>query len=251
MVMPEVPSIKDLRKIASKKSTNGFLNPMCDFLAFYPAKVFLYLPLNPVQITVLWVVIKIVTALLLVRGGYWFTLISLSIFQLASILDGVDGIVARYRKDYSYNGVLLDYFGHYFCNSLLLVCLALGTFWETGKVTVFVAGGVAAFFYLLAKAVTFNPTCWMSGPEQRKEVEHILYSTGFSVKAQEKGFLAMAGDFFLLDNPLNFMFWGVLLGQNEITLWVYAVLLAIEAGRRMIVQYLRIRKWEKGKKSTS
>ena len=126
--MEKIPPIKELRKLAGKKSTAGFLNPMCDFLAFYPAKIFLYLPFNPVQITFIWILIKIITALLMVKGNYLITIIALFIFQLSSILDGVDGIVARYRKDYSFNGIYTDYIGHYLCNSLLLICLAIGTY---------------------------------------------------------------------------------------------------------------------------
>lgn len=242
--MGSVPSITELRAVASKKSTNGFLNPMCDFLAFYPAKLFLYLPLNPVQITMIWILLKLLMLPFLLLGSYWYTLIALTIFQLASILDGVDGIVARYRKDYSYNGILLDYLGHYLCNSLLLICLALGAYWKTDNNWTLIAGLIGAFFYLLAKAITFNPAAWTSKEEQRREVERILYAKSFSVKGQEKGAMALIGDFFVLDNPLNAMFWGVLLHQPEVTLWVYAILLAIEAGRRLMVQYLRIKKDE-------
>src|SRR3989344_1393595 len=145
--MEKIPPIKELRKLAGKKSTAGFLNPMCDFLAFYPAKVFLYLPFNPVQITVIWILIKIITALLMTSGNVMLTIISLFIFQLASILDGVDGIVARYRKDYSYNGIYLDYIGHYLCNSLLLICLALGTYNYSGSSYALLAGAIAVFVF--------------------------------------------------------------------------------------------------------
>src|SRR3989344_7225593 len=146
--MQKIPSIKELRQTVSKQSTKGFLNPLCDFLAFYPAKIFLYLPFNPVQITVIWILIKIVTALLMTTGNYLLTIIALTVFQLASILDGVDGIVARYRKDYSYNGIYLDYVGHYFCNSLLLICLAIGDYNHTGSVSVFYAATIGVFSYL-------------------------------------------------------------------------------------------------------
>src|SRR3990167_5949319 len=71
--MQKIPSIKELRQTVSKQSTKGFLNPLCDFLAFYPAKIFLYLPFNPVQITVIWILIKIVTALLMTTGTYQST----------------------------------------------------------------------------------------------------------------------------------------------------------------------------------
>ena len=180
--MSVVPSIKELRAVASKKSTAGFLNPLCDFLAFYPAKLFLYLPFNPVQITVIWIVIKIVTALLMVSGNYLVTVIALFIFQLASILDGVDGIVARYRKDYSYNGIYFDYIGHYLCNSLLLICLALGTYKHTGNAYALLAGAIAVFVFLLSKAITMNGI-WVNNVEMRREMEDIVYGQKFSMKS--------------------------------------------------------------------
>jgi phosphatidylglycerophosphate synthase len=241
--MPKIPSIRELKKSSSKKSTNGFLNPMCDFLAFYPAKLFLYLPLNPVQITVLWILIKIAMALLILKGGYVLTIIALTIFQLASILDGVDGIVCRFRKDYSYNGIYIDYIGHYMCNSLLLICLGLGNYFITKNVFILIASAIGAFSFLLAKSITINLE-WFKTTEQRKEIEEIVYSKGFSLKSQKKGFLALASDFLLIDNPFNLMFWGFLIGLPSITLWVYAIALTLELFRRMFIQYNRIHKAE-------
>lgn len=246
--MKKIPSIKELRQTASKKSTNGFLNPMCDYLAFYPAKLFLYLPFNPVQITVIWILIKIVMALLLIKGGYLLTVVALTIFQLASILDGVDGIVARYRKDYSYNGIYLDYIGHYLCNSLLLICLGLGTYLTNDNIFALFAGLMGAFFYLLAKSITVNPSAWLSNPEMREKMQEMVYAKELGLKNRQKGFLALMADFLLMDNPLNLMFWGIILGFPGTTLWVYALALFIEALRRMFVQYYRIYAAEKEEK---
>ncbi len=226
---------------------------MCDFLAFYPAKLFLYLPFNPVQITVIWILIKIVTALLMTTGNYLLTIIALTVFQLASILDGVDGLVARYRKDYSYNGIYLDYVGHYFCNSLLLICLAIGTYRSTGKALILLVGALGVFSYLLSKAITMNGI-WVSNLEMRKEMETIVYGKQFSMKSQQNRIVAWIVDLFLMDNPLNFMFWGVLSGfffpsAWLVTLWVYAVILTLELLRRLVLQYWRIRKFELKKKN--
>src|SRR3989338_916984 len=245
--MQKIPSIKELRQTVSKQSTKGFLNPLCDFLAFYPAKILLYLPFNPVQITVICILIKIVTALLMTTGNYLLTIIALTVFQLASILDGVDGIVARYRKDYSYNGIYLDYVGHYFCNSLLLICLAIGTYQSTGKALILLVSALGVFSYLLSKAITMNGI-WVSNLEMRKEMETIVYGEQFSMKSQQNRIVAWIVDFFLMDNPLNFMFWGVLFGYAELTLWVYALILTLELLRRLALQYWRIRKHELGKK---
>ncbi len=242
--MEKIPPIKELRKLAGKKSTAGFLNPMCDFLAFYPAKLFLYFPFNPVQITFIWIFIKIVTALLLIKGDYLLTVIALFIFQSASILDGVDGIVARYRKDYSFNGIYTDYVGHYLCNSLLLICLAIGTYRQSNDPITLIAGAVAVFSFLLSKAITVNGL-WLNNLELRKEMQTVVYGEQFSLKSQQNKVVACAADFLLMDNPLNLMFWGVLLGFPVYTLWAYAAALTLELVRRMFLQYWRIRKYEK------
>ncbi len=241
--MTKAPSIKQLRKAASKQSTNGFLNPMCDYLAFYPAKLFLYLPISPVQITILWIMIKILMAMLLIKGGYLLTLSALVIFQLASILDGVDGIVARFRKDYSYNGIYLDYVGHYLCNSLLLLGLAAGIYRQTGNITAIIAAAIAVFFFLFSKAITIN-LIWLKTAEMRLDVERMVYADGFSLKSQKRGFLSLFADFLLLDNPLNLMFWGILFNLPLLTLWAYTIFLTLEAFRRMALQYYRIRTGE-------
>src|SRR3989344_512102 len=250
--MKNIPPLKELRRVASKQSTNGFLNPLCDYLAFYPAKIFLYLPFNPVQITVILILIKIATALLMASGTYFLTVIALLIFQLASILDGVDGIVARYRQDYSYNGIYLDYVGHYFCNSLLLITLGIGTYNQTGNALALVIAVFSALVFLLTKAITMNGI-WVSNPDMRKEMENIVYGEQFSMKSQQNRIVACITDLFLMDNPLNFMFWGVLAGyffSNAwlITLVVYAIILTLELGRRLFLQYWRIKKHELRKK---
>lgn len=243
IIMGKIPKIKELRKKYGKISTNGFLNPMCDFLAFYPAKIFLYLPLTPNQITVLWIVIKLIMLAFIAQGGYWNTIIALFVFQLASIIDGVDGIVARYRKHYSLNGLYIDYIGHYLCNSLLLIALAFGVYNKTGSFIVFVPASIAAFSFLLAKAITVN-LAWFGNLDQRKEVNRIIYTENVSLKSQKKGILAIVSDFFLMDNPLNFMFWGVLFNLPSITLWVYAVLLFSELLRKGFLQFWKIYKDE-------
>ncbi len=253
--MGQIPSVKELRQIASKKSTAGFLNPMCDWLAFYPAKIFLYLPFNPTQITIIWIIIKVITALLMTTGNFLLTVIALAIFQLASILDGVDGIIFRVRKKHSYNAIYTDYLGHYLCNSLLLLCLAVGTYLNTGEAISFLAGGIAAYSFLLSKAITMNGI-WVSNLEMRKEMESIVYGEQFSMKSQQNRIIAWITDFFLMDNPLNFMFWGVLAGYffpNAwlFTLWVYAFILTLELGRRLFLQYWRIRTFEQNKEQES
>jgi phosphatidylglycerophosphate synthase len=241
--MKKIPSIKELRKEFGKKGTNGFINPACDFLAFYPAKIFLLFPFTPNQITIMWVLLKVVMALFMLSGNYIITVIALLIFQLASIIDGVDGIVARYRKHYSLNGQYLDYIGHYLANSVLLICLAIGTYKNTLDTSILIITAIGVFSFLLGKALTIQLS-WYNGPA-RKKIDKIIYTNNLSIKNQGKGMMSIIGDFLLMDNPLNLMFWGVLLGYPTLTLTIYSIMLFLDMIRKLFLQFIKIYNAEK------
>jgi len=246
--MEKIPTIKELRETCGKKDANGLILRACDYLAVYPAKLFLYLPFTPNQITGIWILIKIVMALLLVTGGYVTTVVALLIFQLASIIDGVDGVVARFRKHFSLNGIYLDYFGHYFCNSLLLITLAIGTYNKTNNFLHFVSGALAVFSLLLAKALTIN-TMWYGNSMDRSKVNNIMYNDNLSLKNQKNRLFSTVFDFLRIDNPLNLMFFGIVFGYPGITLWIYAAFLFMEMARKLTLQFLRIYRAEKKEKA--
>lgn len=238
MKKEKLPTIAELRVISKKKPAAGIILPACDYLAFNATWPFLRLPFTPNQITVIWILIKIVMAAFMIKGHYWTTVIALLVFQLASIIDGVDGIIARYRKHYSLNGIYLDYIGHYLCNSLLLIALAWGIFNQTGSAVSFIFAGIAAGSYILSKALTIN-LAWYKG-EERKKVDEIIYEKALSLKEKKNGLVVIVFDLFRMDNPLNVMFWGILFGYPSLTLLVYAILLFLEMVRKLYLQYHRI-----------
>ncbi len=249
----KIPSIKELRELAKRPhQASGLILPVCDYLSYIFAKPFLFLPLTPNQITVLWIVIKLIAASFLISGDYGASLLALFIFQVASIIDGVDGIIARYRKHFSLNGIYLDYLGHYLCNSFLLFALAYGIFQHTQTSWPFVAAGIGIFSLLLSKALTIN-FMWYK-PEQREKVEKIIYGEHLSIIHEQKlgeaknwkqKALIYFFDLVRIDNPLNFMFWGLVVQQPLITLWGYAFLLFLEMARRVFSQYWRISQSER------
>ncbi len=242
--MGKTPPIKELREKYTKHDAQGYILRACDYLAVYPAKLLLYTPLTPNQITVLWIFIKIIMAMLLITGNYTVSVIAILLFQLASIIDGSDGIVARYRKHYSLNGKYLDLFGHYFCNSLILITLAVGTYVQAKSIWPLVAAAAAVFSFLLSKSLTVNPA-WFNKEEERNKIYDILYRENLSLKNQKNKLVTFVFDILLMDNPLNLMFWGVLLGYSEIVLWIYAVFLFLEMTRKLFLQFWRIYKAEK------
>ncbi len=250
--MEQQPSVKELMHLIPRKRAEGFILPACDFLAYYATKPFLYLSLTPNQITVLWIAIKVMMTFLMLKGDYFLTVVALLIFQLASIIDGVDGNIARYRKHFSLNGIYLDYVGHYLCNTVLLIALGIGLFQTLKSWLVFIPVGIGVTTMLLTKAITIN-LGWYK-PEQREMVERLIPINEISIMGEQKagekkGLInfvkVVVFDFLRLDNPLNLMFWGVLLNQTYFILGVYAVFLTAEMGRKMLAQYWRIYNAEK------
>ena len=208
--MQKQPTVKELRQLIPRKKAEGFILPTCDYLAFYATKPFLYLPLTPNQITVLWIILKMAMVLLIMKGDYLVTVIALLIFQLASIIDGVDGNIARYRKHFSLNGIYLDYVGHYVCNSLLLVSLAIGLYNSTSSIRSFIPAGIGVVTMLLTKAITIN-LGWYKA-EQRELVEKIVPIQEISIMGEQKAgerkgvinfIKVIVFDFLRLDNPFN------------------------------------------------
>ena len=251
--MAPVPSVKELRVICKRQKASGILLPLCDYLAFYVAKFFLYLPLTPNQITLTWIILKIVSAFFMITGDYTTMVIALLVFQLASIIDGADGTVARYRKRFSLNGIYVDYIGHYFCNSLLFVTLAFGVYHQTENWLSFIAAAIAVVSFLLTKALTLNPM-WYGNLEERKEVEKIIYDRDLAllrdqktgvVRNWKKQIIILLFDFVQMNNPLNLMFWGVFLGYAGEILWIYAGILFLEMSRKLFMQFWRIYRTEK------
>ena len=246
--MDKVPSIKELHEKYQKHNAKGLILRSCDFLAVYPAKVLLYFPLTPNQITILWIFIKIIAAFFVMTGEYLTSVIAILIFQSASIIDGSDGIVARVRKHYSLNGTYIDIFGHYFCNSLILISIAIGIFRQTGNVWYFVPAGIAVFTFLLAKSMAIN-SMWFKNKDEQERINRIIYSENLSLKNEKSKLMTFIFDLLLMDNPFNIMFWGLLFGYPEVVLWIYAVLLFLEMCRKLFLQFWRIYKEEKASRN--
>ncbi len=249
------PTVKELMDLAKRDNkASGIILPACDYLSYYFSKPFLYLPLTPNQITILWIAIKLAATAFMVLGNYWTTIIALLVFQIASILDGVDGVIARYRMHFSLNGIYLDYIGHYLCNSILFIALSFGLFRQTGSYAAFIPAAITAFSMLLSKALTINP--WWYKQEQRSSVEKVVHEESLSIIMEQKtGMVSdwkakakiLFFDLVRIDNPLNLMFWGIAAGFTMVTLWAYAAFLSLEMLRKLWLQYWRIYKVEKQK----
>ena len=226
-------TIKELRAVTQSKRRD-FIYSLMDYLGYYPAKILIETKITANQITILWIVGQVISSLFVMYGTYWSMLLGVVSFQLFFILDCTDGIVARYKKQFSLNGVYLDYLGHYINNPLLLISLGIGVFRMNGDVYAVFIGILAALFFLLNKATTLN-LLWYSDKDHR-----VLIETSFekSLLKNQRTLLYSIFAFFRLEYIFNFMFFGVLSGYAYYVLIVYTIFFFLELVRKISMQLL-------------
>lgn len=226
-----VPSIKELKELG-KSQRRDFIYRFIDNLAYYPAKLLLYTHLTANQVTVIWIIGQIIAALFVASGDYLTMVFALLAFQAFFVIDCSDGIIARYKKQFTLNGIYLDYLGHYITNPLLLICLGIGAARAYQEIAYLFMGVLAALLFLFNKAITLNPL-WFSQPEQREKVEQTYCRSQLS-KQPTGIYLIFA--LFRLEYLFNLMFWGVLLGYAHYTLIVYTFFFFLESLRKIFTQ---------------
>ncbi|MEK6900067.1 MAG: hypothetical protein AABX05_03000 [Nanoarchaeota archaeon] len=224
-------NFQELRKI-SKTKRRDFIYSFMDYLAYFPAWLFLHTPLTANQVTIIWIIGQIISALLVAKGTWLSMLIGVTMFQLFFILDCSDGIVARYKKQFSLNGVYFDYLGHYIANPLLMICFGIGTFKITGKILPILLGIFAALLFLWNKATTLNPL-WYSDKKHR----HLIgTSFGNSLLKNQNTLIYSVFALFRLEYIFNLMFFGALLGLHYQVLVIYTLFFLLELMRKIVMQ---------------
>ncbi|HEY3354856.1 MAG TPA: CDP-alcohol phosphatidyltransferase family protein [Polyangia bacterium] len=80
--------------------------------------------IRPNHVSILCIVLGVVGALLAAQGSYWFFLAGALVFQANSIIDGIDGELARVRWQGSKTGELLDSAGDNLSNFSFFIATA-------------------------------------------------------------------------------------------------------------------------------
>ena len=83
-------------------------------------------PVTPNHVTVVNGLVGFIPAWLMYQGGYWNWLLGGAIIHLTSVVDGVDGELARLKFQHSKFGQSLDTFFDYTTALAALICLTLG-----------------------------------------------------------------------------------------------------------------------------
>lgn len=102
--------------------------------------------ISPNQVTALWLILGLLGAFLLIPHVYWMSILAIFLLYIAWILDNVDGELARYKKEFSIAGNLLDMIGHEIIFPVVCGCLTFSMILRSES-------NFAIFFGLMATAL--------------------------------------------------------------------------------------------------
>ncbi|MFC1595103.1 CDP-alcohol phosphatidyltransferase family protein, partial [Patescibacteria group bacterium] len=153
-------SIKELRKLLQEEKIHpiGWKRPLGyktlqRGLSIYITRLLLPLPIKPDYITILGITIGLVGCWFVFQNPWVYKIIGVCFLYLNTILDRVDGEIARYKKIYSLKGIYLDEINHLIIPSLFFLALAFGLhpFSILKSSVIYTAGALSALSIMIIR----------------------------------------------------------------------------------------------------
>ncbi|MBT3303912.1 CDP-alcohol phosphatidyltransferase family protein [Candidatus Woesearchaeota archaeon] len=139
------------------------------------AKLLLYTPITANQVTVLGTIVLFLSAGLFSAGTFWYSLTAIILLFVAECIDYADGVVARCRKTSTrIQSMYLALLYHHSEFTLHYLGIGVGVFINTGNPIYILAGGITAFFTMMAgMASTLKKAAlFKANYEKEKVTEH-------------------------------------------------------------------------------
>ena len=124
-------------------------------VSYYIVLPFLYTPITPTQVTLLWLFLGLISALFFYPGSYSLSVLGSVLMMIAFVLDYVDGNIARYKQQFSQRGYLLDLTGSFFVTSALLFTLGFGGYHRTGQTLWFYLAALCLFGFFMYQVMCY------------------------------------------------------------------------------------------------
>tara|TARA_Y100000310_G_scaffold345402_1_gene464517 strand:+ start:25446 stop:26168 length:723 start_codon:yes stop_codon:yes gene_type:complete len=199
--------------------------------------------ISPNQITIMWILFQTAGALLMVFGIYKYSVIGLILYTIATLLDHVDGQIARIKKQYSYKGVFLEELGLYFGSPMFFLCFSIGIFRASGEPLYFIMGLVSSFCFLYAKLAKVNPAEY--GEAMRDKI--LSVKGKLTMRRKKNCIFSWVHLLTRRSQPLNLLFFGIIFKFPKTTLLIYTALFILELARRLLTQISMLYKLDKAK----
>ena len=231
--MATIPEIRE----KCKKEYWGFSNRLVHEIGFYFTKPFINTPITSNQVTLFWLFLGLVGAVLLSTGKYKWMLLGIIVYHLGHFFDCVDGNLARYRNKPSLKGQYLEQITHHITIISVLSGLTIGTFRMTNNILSLYVGTVTVGAFIFAKLFNINLISYKA--ELRERVAEIINQ----LNPRKRGkFTIFVFSFVRIEHPLNLLFFCILLNQPFIGLACYAVLHTIEMVKKLGISLIQLQK---------
>jgi phosphatidylglycerophosphate synthase len=139
-----------------RKSADGVVARFDRYISLGISRWLMHLPIRPNHVTVLAALLGIVCAMAEAKGGYSAMLLGALGFQVNSILDGIDGEIARAKLLESRLGQWMDTLADDISNLAFIIGVSIGSYRTWGSLHYLVLGGIAATGFLMATALMYH-----------------------------------------------------------------------------------------------
>ena len=210
--MKKSPSIKELNKFAWKfknRKTETHLRIFSPYFLW----ALLHTKITPNQLTMFWVLLVIITSPFFLIYNFSIHIIASAIILLCLQLDMVDGSLARYRKQFSKKGAIIDFIGSWLMAILPQTFLAISYFLNTGKSWIIIALSFFLIGFIMKELIPLK--------------EMFIYQKKITDdKPKDKGRLhniySFARKLMLIDYSIEMLFISILIGIPEYYILFYA-----------------------------
>lgn len=171
-------SISELRKICQDTRESGFYyrswveKNIYRGVSIYFTKLFLKIGISANQTTVVAFLVMIAAGILFAFGDPRYWVIGALLLFAYSILDRVDGELARYNRSASTKGAYLESVTYYLAWPFVLACMSFGIYSAIHTITAFIVG-----FLAVVSSLLFSSLEWLK--------YHIFDESGLLTKAIE------------------------------------------------------------------
>jgi phosphatidylglycerophosphate synthase len=139
-----------------RKDADGVVAKFDRYVSLALSRRLMALPIKPNHVTLFAALVGILCGLVTAHGGYGWMLLGALGFQANSILDGIDGEIARAKLLESRVGQWLDTVADDVSNLAFMVGVSLGCYRTFGAPLYLVLGGMAAVGFLLASSFMYH-----------------------------------------------------------------------------------------------
>ena len=165
----------------------NFFEGLYSLLSSKISPFFIRTSLTPNQVTIISGVFGVAGAIMLAMNSYLYLIISAIFIQLYTLLDLVDGDIARAKKMQSYFGMWLDVFFDKLIDFLIIIFLAISVFIKTNDPFFLICGiALMGFMFSIQFIMVLNDTYFKSVRKTSKE-----FTRGNAKAVTEKNSLIM------------------------------------------------------------